>query len=79
MLYIIVLIVDDTLTSNTIPLGVISSTDQSSMNLLFFKSTTHQELLSDWPIYLTGVYMIGRSKVNDRLLDPKRDVDRMNE
>jgi len=35
MLYIIVHIVGDTLTSNNIPLGVISSTDQSSMNLLF--------------------------------------------
>jgi len=33
---------------------------------LFLEASTHvhQELLFDWPIYLTHLYMIERSKMN---------------
>ena len=33
------------------------------------KTSTHKEPLSDWSVYLTVLYMIGLSKINDRLAD----------
>ena len=52
----------DTLISNNIPFAVMSvfkfSTDQSAMSLLNLyvnKTNKHQELLSDWLIYLTVI------------------------
>jgi hypothetical protein len=65
-----------TCTGNNIQYGVTSgliySTNQSAMsllNLMISKPSTHQELISDWSIYLTVLHMIGLSKMSERLHD----------
>jgi hypothetical protein len=57
--------------------GFMLSTYQSAMSLLSFKlskSSTLQELLLGWPIYLTVLHMIGWPNMNKR---DRRDSDRM--
>ena len=64
-----------TLKSNDIPCGVMSGflifnrpiSEKRLLNLYISKPNTHQEMLSDWSIYLTIFHKIGRSNMNKRL------------
>ena len=64
-----------TLKSNDIPSGVMSGflifnrpiSEKRLLNLYISKPNTHQEMLSDWSIYLTIFHKIGRSNMNKRL------------
>jgi hypothetical protein len=51
-----------------VTLGFILSTDQSVMSDES-KLSTHQQLLTDWSIYLSVLHMIGQLEMNDRLHD----------
>ena len=42
----------------------IFSTHQSTMRI-FLKTSMHHELLSNWSVYLTGLRVIERSKINE--------------
>ena len=64
-----------TLKSNDIPSGVMSGflifnrpiSEKRLLNLYISKPNTHQEMLSDWSIYLSIFHKIGRSNMNKRL------------
>ena len=64
-----------TLKSNDIPCGVMSGflifnrpiSEKRLLNLYISKPNTHQEMLSDWSIYLTIFHKIGQSNMNKRL------------
>jgi hypothetical protein len=58
----------DTVKLNNMPFwlisGLIFSTHQSTMRI-FFKTSIHHELLSNWSVYLTGLRVIEWSKINE--------------